>query len=135
VAASLEDRQLESAERLKRCLTLYSVIAWRILYATMLARAVPDVPCTLLLDEDEWQGLYCRIHRVALAPPKPPTLRQAVRSLAQLGGFQGRKGDGEPGVTVLWKGFQHLVDITAIYRIMRPSPSASTHRTQNKDSG
>src|SRR6266545_1603014 len=63
----IEDRQLETADRLIRCLTLYSVIAWRILYATMLARAAPDVPCTVLLDAEEWQALYCRIHRVALA--------------------------------------------------------------------
>ena len=131
----IEDRQLETAERLKRCLTLYSVIAWRVLYATMLARAVPNLPCTVLLDDAEWQGLYCRIHRVALAPSKPPTLRQAVRWIARLGGFQGRKGDGEPGVTVLWKGFQHLVDIAAMYRIMRPAPSTPPRRTQNKDSG
>jgi transposase Tn5 family protein len=52
-------------------------------------------------------------------------LRQAVRWIAQLGGFQGRKGDGEPGVGVLWKGFQHLVDTTAMYQIMRPSPPPS----------
>ena len=88
----------------------------------MLARVVPDVPCTVLLDADEWQGLYCRIHRVAVVPPKPPTLRQVVRWIAQLGGFVGRKRDGEPGVTVLWKGFQKLVDIAAMYRIMRPAP-------------
>jgi hypothetical protein len=131
----IEDRQLETAERLKRCLTLYSVIAWRILYATMLARVVPDLPCTILLDADEWQGLYCRIHRVAVAPAKPPTLQQAVRWIAQLGGFLGRKSDGEPGVSVLWKGFQHLVDVTAMYRIMRPAPAPSARRTQNKDSG
>jgi hypothetical protein len=131
----IEDRQLEAAERLIRCLTLYSVIAWRIVYATMLARVVPEVPCTVLLEDDEWQGLYCRIHRVAIAPAKPPTLRQAVRWIAQLGGFQGRKQDGEPGVTVLWKGFQHLVDVTAMYRIMRPAPATPTRRTQNKDSG
>jgi hypothetical protein len=131
----IEDRQLETAARLKRCLALYSVIAWRILYATMLARAVPDAPCTMLLDDDEWQGLYCRIHRVARPPAKPPTLRQAVRWIAQLGGFQGRKGDGAPGVTVLWKGFQHLVDVAAMYRIMRPAPLSPIRRIQNKDSG
>jgi hypothetical protein len=131
----IEDRQLEAAERLIRCLRLYSVIAWRIVYATMLARAVPDVPCTVLLDADEWQGLYCRIHRVAVAPAKPPTLRQAVRWIAQLGGFLARKRDGEPGVSVLWKGFQHLVDVSAMYRIMRPTPIAPTRRIQNKDSG
>jgi len=131
----IEDRQLETAERLIRCLTLYSVIAWRILYATMLARAVPDVPCSVLLDQDEWQGLFCRIHRVAVAPEQPPTLRQAVRWIGQLGGFQGRKGDGEPGVTVLWKGFQHLVDVTAMYRIMRPAATPRSRASQNKDSG
>ena len=131
----IEDRQLERADRLQRCLTLYSVIAWRILYATMLARAAPDVPCTVLLSEDEWQGLYCRIHRVAVAPAKPPSLRQAVRWIAQLGGFLGRKRDGEPGVTVLWKGFQHLVDVTAMYRIMRPAPTPRPRASQNKDSG
>ncbi|MFL5801847.1 MAG: IS4 family transposase [Roseiflexaceae bacterium] len=118
----IEEKQLESAERLRRCLTLYSVIAWRILYATMLARAAPDAPCTVLLDDDEWQGLYCRIQRVALAPERPPSLRQAVRWIAQLGGFQGRKRDGEPGVAVLWKGFQQLVHSAAMYRIMRPVP-------------
>lgn len=131
----IEDRQLETAERLIRCLTLYSVIAWRILYATMLARVAPNVPCSVLLDEDEWQALYCRIHRVALAPPKPPSLRQAVRWIAQLGGFLGRKRDGEPGVSVLWKGFQHLVDITAMYRIMRPATTLRPRTSQNKDSG
>lgn len=131
----IEDRQLETAERLIRCLALYSVIAWRILYATMLARSAPDLPCTVLLDDDEWQGLYCRIHRVAIAPASPPTLRQAVRWIAQLGGFQGRKRDGEPGVTVLWKGFQHLVDVAAMYRIMRPAAIPRPRVFQNKDSG
>lgn len=131
----IEARQLEKAERLIRCLTLYSVIAWRIVYATMLARVAPALPCTVLLDDEEWQGLYCRIHRIAIAPEKPPSLRQAVRWIGQLGGFQGRKHDGEPGVTVLWKGFQHLVEVAAMYRIMRPPPPSPVRQIQNKDSG
>jgi hypothetical protein len=121
----IERKQLGTAYRLTTCLTLYSVIAWRILYATMLARALPDAPCTVLLDDDEWQGLYCRIHKVAIAPAKPPSLRQAVRWIGQLGGFQGRKGDGEPGVKAMWTGFQRLVDIAEMYRIMhQPSLAA-----------
>jgi len=40
-----------------------------------------------------------------------------VRWIAKLGGFQGRKGDGEPGVTVMWNGFQHLVEVAEMYRI------------------
>ncbi len=131
----IEDRQLETANRLKRCVALSSVIAWRLLYATMLARAVPDAPCTALLDDDEWQALYGRLHRVAIPLAPPPPLRTAVRWIAQLGGFQGRTGDGEPGVTVLWKGFQHLVDLTAMYRIMRPQPLRNDRYLSNKSSG
>lgn len=118
----IEARQLASAPRLKRCLTLYSVIAWRILYASMLARALPDVPCTVLLEEEEWQALYCTIHNRPTPPASPPTLRTAVRWIGKLGGFLGRKGDGEPGVSVLWKGFERLVDLSNMYRIMRPDP-------------
>ncbi len=96
----LEARQFQKAERLHRALVLYSVLAWRIFYATMLARAVPDVPCSVLLDPDEWQALYCAIHRVPTPPEEPPTLGQAVNWMAQLGGFVGRRRRDRPGA--LW---------------------------------
>jgi hypothetical protein len=117
----IEAKQLESAEALKRCLALYSVIAWRIMYATLLARSVPEIPCNVLLEKDEWEALYCSVKKVSTPPSQPPTLREATRWIGQLGGFIGRKSDGEPGVTVLWRGFQRLLDLTAMYRIMRPS--------------
>lgn len=116
----IEARQMETAERLQRCLSLYSVIAWRILYAVMLARELPDVPCTVLLATAEWHALWCTIKHTAIIPADPPSLREAVRWITQLGGFQARNGDGEPGVTVLWRGCQHLADLTRMYQILRP---------------
>ncbi len=116
----IEARQLATADHLHRSLALYSVIAWRLLYATLLSRTLPDAPCTVLLEPDEWQALYCRIEQVPTPPATPPPLRQAVRWIAHLGGFPGRRHDGEPGVTVLWRGFQHLADLTAMYVIMKP---------------
>jgi hypothetical protein len=118
----IEARQLETAERLQRCLPRYSVIAWRIFYATMLSRAVPEAPCTAILDPEEGQARYCAIHRTPTPPATPPSLRQAVHWIASLGGFRARRGDGEPGTTVLWKGFQHLTDLTTMYCIIRPPP-------------
>ena len=47
-------------------------------------------------------------------------LRQAVRWIAQLGGFLGRKSDREPGVKTLWRGWMRLIDITATWSILRP---------------
>lgn len=120
----IEARQLESAARLQRCLTLFSVIAWRIVYATLLSRTLPELPCTVLLALEEWQALYCATHHTATLPASPPTLHEAVQWIARLGGFLGRPGDGEPGVTVLWRGFQHLADLTRMYCLLR-SPTLS----------
>ena len=33
--------------------------------------------------------------------PKPPHLNAVVRLIAMLGGFLGRKGDGEPGIKTI----------------------------------
>lgn len=120
----IEARQLESAARLQRCLTLFSVIAWRIVYATMLSRTLPELPCTVLLALEEWQALYCATHQTPTPPATPPTLHEAVQWIARLGGFLGRPGDGDPGVTVLWRGFQHLADLTRMYVLLR-SPTLS----------
>lgn len=118
----IEARQLATGERLRRCLTLYSIIAWRVLYATMLARAVPEMPCRVLLAIEEWQALYCAIHHCPTPPERPPSLGQAVRWMAQLGGFVGRRRRDQSGAETLWRGFQHLTDFTSMYRMMRSAP-------------
>jgi hypothetical protein len=63
-----------------------------------------------VLADHEWKALYTAIHRRADLPARPPTVRQAVRWIAQLGGFLGRKGDGEPGITTIWRGWSRLAD-------------------------
>jgi hypothetical protein len=115
----IESRQLETVERLEVAMTLYGIIAWRILYATMLARTAPELPCTVLLSNEEWQALYCNIKRVPNPVATPPSLTDAILWIAKLGGFLARKGDGAPGPQVLWRGFQHLPHITDMFLIMR----------------
>lgn len=119
----IESRQLGTALRWKRCLATFSVIAWRIQYAALLFRVAPDLPCTVLLEVGEWQALYCTIHNTVALPKTVPTLSQAVLWIAKLGGFLHRKSDGYPGVTVIWKGFQHLADLSRMYSLLRPNPS------------
>jgi hypothetical protein len=132
----IEQRQLESFERLRRLFTVYAVIAWRILYATMLARLVPAMACTAILNDDEWQALYCRIHHCPVPPAIPPPLKQAIRWIAQLGGFIGRVSDGEPGTQTLWQGFQELIPMTEMYRIMKQpklTRSSRPHKNVGND--
>lgn len=51
------------------------------------------------------------IHRSAAVPDAPPCTRQAVRWIARLGGFLGRKHDGEPGMITPRRGLHRLHDI------------------------
>ena len=48
------------------------------------------------------------MQRKSKPPRKPPALRDTTRMLAQLGGFLARKGDGEPGVQNIWRGYHVL---------------------------
>jgi hypothetical protein len=101
---------LEEAERLKRYLTLFSIIGVRLMHVTYLARAQPDLPATEVFSQEEVEALHIRLTQ-ALPPVNPaPTLRKVVRMLGKLGGHLGRKGDGEPGVTVLWRGWTSLYE-------------------------
>ena len=114
----VEALQLETVEQLVRCVALYAVIAWRVLYATMLSRVQPELPCTVLLAEHEWQALFCHVHQTTNLPKDIPTLRTAVRWIGRLGGYIDRPSGPEPGVTVLWRGMQRLNDLAQLYALM-----------------
>jgi len=111
----IEDRQLGSADRLEACLAIDLVVAWRIYWLTQQGRETPNLPCDVFLSETEWKVLQAYIHREVAPAEKPPLLREAVRMIAKLGGFLGRKGDGEPGTTTMWRGLQHLAALTEWY--------------------
>jgi Transposase DNA-binding/Transposase Tn5 dimerisation domain len=122
---TVEDCRLEHAERLKPYLTLMSVVAWRLFWLTYINRQTPEAPCTAILAEHEWQALYATIYRTTILPDWLPTVRQAVRWIAQLGGFLGRKGDGELGITSIWRGWSRLTDIANMYRMLHASEGNS----------
>jgi hypothetical protein len=115
----VEDCRLQTADRLRSFVALMSVIAWRLHWMTYINRCQPDLPCTAVLTAIEWEVLYMRIHKSNRLPETAPTVHQAVRWIAQLGGFLGRKSDGEPGVTALWRGWQRLQDLAATWEIVK----------------
>jgi hypothetical protein len=115
----LEDLQLQSRSRLRVALSIYSMVAWRLLYLTYQARQQPQQSCETFLAKHEWQALYCTVHRTPDPPTSPPTLREAIRCIARLGGFLNRKSDGDPGVKVLWRGLRRLQDIAETWKLLR----------------
>ncbi len=83
-----------------------------------LGREVSEMPCDVYFDEPEWKALAVCITENPITPEKPPSLGEAVRMVAKLGGFLGRKSDGEPGAECLWRGFDKLYYVVRMWLIM-----------------
>jgi hypothetical protein len=126
---TVEACRLQTADRLQNYIALMSVVAWRLHWLTYINRCDPNLPCTVVLTTPEWQALYLRIHKTMTFPKKLPTVHQVIRWIAQLGGFLGRKADGEPGITVIWRGWQRLQDMAATwYLIVNERPKLVGNR-------
>jgi Protein of unknown function (DUF4058)/Transposase Tn5 dimerisation domain len=94
----IEKLQLETTQKLEMALATYSIVAWRLLWLTYLARCSPSVDCEKVLETHDWQVLYPHTSLTTLA--------EVVDWIARLVGFLGRKGDSFPGVKILWRGLR-----------------------------
>ena len=109
--------QQRTYERIKPVLLIYSVIALFIMTLTYMGRALPDAPCSLFLEEDEWKILYRVIHKTKKSPDEPYTLAEAIKYLGQLGGYKRSPSDGPPGLQSIWNG---LFDLYFAVEILLP---------------
>jgi hypothetical protein len=114
----IEERQLGAADRIEACLAIDMVVAWRIFHLAKLGREIPDVPCSIFFEEFQWKALHTHLTKTPVPPDEPPSLQQAMRMVATLGGFLGRKADGQPGTATLWRGLQYLDGIAAMWQYM-----------------
>lgn len=102
----VECRQLKGKEGLERITALLSVVAVRLLQLKSAARTNPDRPAC--------QTVPLNWIRMLVAARKRPKYTEAMtvgefyREVAKLGGFLGRKSDGEPGWITIWRGWQKL---------------------------
>src|SRR5260370_12489086 len=119
----LEKMQLETAARLERALALYCIVAWRLLHLTYLARVTPDASCEVVFQTYEWQALHAFTYQTNSLPATPPSLHEATRLVAKLGGFLARKSDGEPGVQTIWRGLRRFDDFASMLLLLHSFPS------------
>jgi len=113
----VEALQLGSVAKLELALAVYMVVAWRLARLVRLGRTHPDLSASALLTEAEWKGAYILAKKKP--PTQPPTIREVIRQIAMLGGFLGRKCDGQPGVKSLWLGFARVRDFVQGVEHMR----------------
>lgn len=113
----VEALQLGSIGKIELALAVYMVVSWRLARLVQMGRTHPDLEAALLFSELEWKGAYILAKKPV--PTTPPSIRQVIRQIAMLGGFLGRKSDGEPGVKTLWQGLQRLRDFVEGVEHMR----------------
>ena len=114
---AVEAAQLETAERLQRYLAIKLVVAWQVQALTHLGRVQPEAEVGEILAAAQWRVLRAATPAGGRRGRHTPTVREAVRRLARLGGHLGRRGDGPPGALCLARGLQRLHDITLGWKL------------------
>ncbi len=113
----VEQREFRTAEHLQRGLAFDMIMAWRILALMKLGRALPNVPASLLYTLEELEVLSRAVKKKTSQPASELTLGEANWMVAKLGGWLGRKGDGEPGAESLASGLRRLQDMVQGWRL------------------
>jgi hypothetical protein len=107
-----EARQLESYDALRRALSIFAVIAWRLLWMRFLAQNAPSTPATLVATKAELEFLVAQGRLNGDA-----NVNEFLKAIARLGGHI--KNNGPPGWQVLWRGYRKLNDLAAGFALAK----------------
>lgn len=102
---SVEKRNFHSGKALQAVIGMFGIIAAKLLELKYLIKEKDERLAKDLIPED-LRGIVSR--RYKLEKDKL-TLKEFWRNVAKLGGFLGRKNDGDPGWQTLWKGWVNLL--------------------------
>jgi hypothetical protein len=97
-------RQLKTSARLEALVGLLGVVAVRLLQIKGVARTEPDLPAVAVVPP----RYVALLQGARKARSSAWSVSQFFRELAKLGGFLGRKGDGEPGWITIWRGWEKI---------------------------
>ena len=115
-----ERLQLDQFRTLQKALSLYSIVAWRLLHLTYLAREAPTTPALEAISPVEKEVLERATgHKIV-------TVAQALLAVARIAGFRPVPSAPTPGVKSLWLGFRQLNDMVAGFLLARQPPPVLT---------
>ena len=124
-----EDRRLDEADDLRKCLAFDAVLAWRVFDIQRAAKAEPARPALDFLDRDELAALYIGMKDYGFTDIRAPpfgdgafdglTIRRAAVDIARFVGFIPSKRQELPGTEKMRKGMTYMLQATAVYRSIR----------------
>lgn len=121
----IEDRRLQEADALVKCLAFDAVTAWRVFNLDRYARDAPDTPADEVLSAGERQVIGAVVQAEGLLPPAergkpvPPDVRAWVVALARMVGWRPSKRQPLPGNEVLWRACVQLQMMVRVLQAAR----------------
>lgn len=106
----IEERQLQTTDRMKALIAIFIVLSWRVMYTMMLGRVCSEMSCGDLFEEAEWKSVCKILNKKKALPRKPPQLGDFVVMIATLGGYVAKTNGEPPGVKTMWKGMARMID-------------------------
>jgi hypothetical protein len=113
---SIELRQLQTLQAMENFLAFASAIATRLLQLRDCARR-PKVRASDVLGATLLPVLLALRREL----PKDCSAYEALRAIAKMGGFLGRRGDGEPGWRSIWRGYRELLISARAWHLAKES--------------
>jgi hypothetical protein len=124
---NVEDTQLREMNHVLRWAPMLAAIAMRVERLKHLARTQSDLPASVELSEIEIDALRAAKTRIKkrteTIPSEMPSIGEAVRWIAELGGYTGKSSGGPPGSITIARGFERLLiwaDAFACAREQKP---------------
>lgn len=103
----IEELQLDTQHSLFAAISIMAVVALRLVELREIIRLKSSAPSSELgLDKIELLVLE------KISKKKLKTVKEVGLAIGRLGGHIGRKSDGMPGMTTLWKGYTRLKDMS-----------------------
>jgi hypothetical protein len=114
---TIEDSQLHTPEAATKWATILFSVAVRVERINHLARTSPDLPASVELSSHEIRAVLLLKRkskkRTETVPDTMPTIAQAARWIADLGGYTGKSSGGPFGSITLGRGLSKVVVVAA----------------------
>jgi hypothetical protein len=123
-ACRVEDTQLHDRDAVVKWATILATVAARIERLKHLSRETPDAPATIELGKLELRALVLlktdQKKRTEVVT-EHPTIEEATRWIADLGGYTGKSSGGPPGSITIGRGWRKVLDAARLLKLLEPN--------------
>jgi Transposase DNA-binding/Transposase Tn5 dimerisation domain len=115
----VEERELQTRDRLETMITMFMIVAWRVMFLMNLGRQDSNRSSAEVFEEVEWKSVCTILNKQV--PKIAPKLGEFMIMIGMLGGYQKRKSP--PGAQVVWEGLKRMADYVLMWEHIHANSS------------